>query len=160
MAERELITLEAQFVLVAADVGRIVTGTASHCVAAGGSLAVEGTQLAVVVLIDLTATLEVQREVMIIVWSQCQAGTDVVVTSLNGGCAAFADGGIIVEGQIRLFPIIETSANRQAEQSFSERAAGIHAGAAGVAVIAVLLKGVVQSDRSAPLVRDFLGDDI
>src|SRR5690606_28801102 len=41
-----------------------------------------------------------------------------------------------------------------------ERAAGIHAGAAGVAVIAVLLKGVVQSDRSAPLVRDFLGDDI
>ena len=71
MAEGELIALEAQFILVTIGTQGGIGGAAVGRAAA--VLAIEIAQLAVVIVVDLTAALELQREVVAFVRGQRQA---------------------------------------------------------------------------------------
>ena len=71
---------------------------AIDCVAA--AFAIQGAELAVIVVVDLTALLEVQGEIVIFMGGQGQACADRMVAAFHRRGSALADGAVIVEAQI------------------------------------------------------------
>ncbi|MCY1357337.1 hypothetical protein D9M69_438260 [compost metagenome] len=158
VGEGDLVALEAQLVLVAVGERRGVGGAAVDRVAAG--LAVQGAELAVVVVVALATALEVQGEVVVFVRGEGQAAADGVVLALDRGGAAFADGGVVVEFQVRGAAVVQAAAHVHAQQAIDQRTAAVEARLAGVAEVAILLDGVLQGQGAAPFAADLLGDDV
>src|SRR5690606_18176945 len=80
MGKRDLLALEAQLVLIPMG-GRRIRCAPTGCTA--GGLAVQITQLTVIIVVDLAATLKVQGKIMVFMRSEGEAGTNRVVTAFH-----------------------------------------------------------------------------
>ena len=152
VGQGDLFALEAKLVVIAVRCG-------IRC-GASPVQAVEGAELAFVVVVCLPSTLDIQREVMVLMRGQSQAGADVLVATIDGRGAALADINAIAVTQIRLLAIKQATADLQAEQAVDQRTTGVDTGVAGVAEVAILLVGVILCHRAGPLLADLAGDDV
>ena len=107
MGEGDLFALEAKLVVIAVR-GGVRCGTSPV-------QAIEGAELAFVVVVCLPSTLDIQREVVVLVRGQGQAGADVLVAAIDGRGAALADINAIAVTQIRLLAIEQAAADLQTE---------------------------------------------
>src|SRR5690554_6774342 len=158
VAQHDLVALELQFVLVAADVIRVQGRATGDGVAPGATI--KSAQLAVVVVVGLDAALEIDKKAVLIAGGEIQTCTDGEVLTLDRGGTALADVAAITEGQIGGFAIIEAAPQGQADQIFHQRTAGIQVDPAALAIVAVFLEDMINTGSRAPFVGYLLGDDI
>src|SRR5690606_34815496 len=138
--------------------GRRIGSAPAGC--AAGCLAVQITQLTVIIVVDLAATFKIQGKIMVFMRSEGEAGANRVVTAFNRRCTTFADGAVVIETQIRGAAVIQTGTYGQPHHPLNHRATGIQTGLAGIAIITVFLEGMIQADRTSPLAGDLLGNDV
>ena len=156
MGEHGLGAVEAQFVGVA--VGAVVGhGAAGDRVAAP---AVQGAQLAVVVVVDLPALIQIQRYLVELVGGQGQARAPVGAAAFHRGRAPAADHAAVVKRQIRRPALVDAAAHGQAQQAIGQRPGQVDVGSGGGSVVAVLVEGVVEAERARPAAGHAAGDDV
>lgn len=113
MGQGDLFALEAKLVVIAVRGGiRCATSPVQ---------AVEGAELAFVIVVCLPSTLDIQREVVVLVRGQGQAGADVLVATVDGRGAALADVDAIAVAKVRLLAIKQAAADLQTEQAVDQR---------------------------------------